>query len=141
MKPQRTPAEQPSYSESISHSLICEVKCLQPIGVVMHHSACPSINGKGYDFLIRKDGTVLAAEEPQDMDYVHICLEGDFALQSGGVTEAQLEEQCFVLQKLLIRLFGEYELSTLTFHGHNAACPGVCFPWSKLVISPANRYH
>ncbi|GIQ69374.1 N-acetylmuramoyl-L-alanine amidase [Xylanibacillus composti] len=114
---------------------------MQPIGVVMHHAACPSINGKGYDFFIRKDGTVIAAEEPQDTDYVHICLEGDFSRRLGGMSEGQLEEQCFVVQKLLIRLFGKYGLSTLMFHGHNTDCPGPYFPWSKLVISPANRYH
>ncbi len=114
---------------------------MQPIGVVMHHAACPSINGKGYDFFIRKDGSVIAAEESQDLDYVHICLEGDFSRQLGGMTEIELEEQFFVLQKLLVRLFGKYSLSSLTFHGHNGNCPGLYFPWAKLVISPANRYH
>jgi hypothetical protein len=108
-------------------------------GIIMHHSACPSINGKGYDYMIMKDGTIVTSPEPFNPDWLHLCLEGDF--DSHAYLDADHREQFFILQKLLLRLYRLYRLTPDDIVRHKTDCPGNLFPWSELVISPADGYH
>jgi len=109
------------------------------VGIIIHHSACPSINGKGYDYLIMKDGSILSSSEPFEPGWLHLCLEGDFSMPSHA-PEASLE-QFFLLQKLLVRLFRLHRLTPDHLVAHHDGCPGDCFPWNELVISAPSGYH
>lgn len=117
-----------------------EVVPMQYYGIVVHHSACPSINGKGFDFFIGKDGTIVPASEQTDPLYIHICLEGDFS-RSSQAYSAEEKEQLFVLSKLIIRLSATFRFEQDDIFPHTMTCPGSSFPWSELVISPDDRYH
>ncbi|MCS7462423.1 N-acetylmuramoyl-L-alanine amidase [Paenibacillus doosanensis] len=113
---------------------------MQFYGVVIHHSACSSINGKGYDFFIARDGSIIPASEQTDPLYIHICLEGDYSEPRRAFT-AQEKEQLFVLNKLILRLAEKHEFQSDDIFPHTISCPGGYFPWSQLVISPDDRYH
>lgn len=109
-------------------------------GIVVHHTACPSINGKGYDFLIMKNGTIIPAMAPTEPGWIHICLEGDFSIvQDPG--QPQLAEQLFLFQKLALRLSQNLGFTANEVFPHDPDCPGKGFPWSKLVISSQDGYH
>lgn len=113
---------------------------MKAVGIVIHHSVCPAINGKGYDYLILKNGMIIPAAEPTDKDYVHICLEGDFSRQEeAGKPETQ--EQLFLLLKLAQRLSRLMNFSVEQIYSHSLECPGKYFPWSQLVISGTDGYH
>jgi hypothetical protein len=116
------------------------VICLQFIGVVLHHSACPSINGKGFDFYITKDAAILPGTEPTAPDRLHVCVEGDFNAVGTYLT-GERREQLFVLQKLLLRLAELYGFDPTELVPHDPDCPGKRFPWEELVISLRDGYH
>ncbi|HZG85199.1 hypothetical protein [Paenibacillus sp.] len=109
-------------------------------GIVVHHSACPSINGKGYDFYVTRTGFVIPGAEPTEPGgRIHVCLEGDFSRYDG--TDPDTEEQLFVAAKLISRLADALGFSTAAMYRHEAHCPGERFPWAKLVISISDGYH
>lgn len=107
--------------------------------IIIHHSACPSINGKGYDYMIMRDGMILSSSEPYEQGCFHLCLEGDFNSIHPKMNENR--EQLFIYQKLLLRLFRVYNLSGNHVFAHSNTCPGEHFPWNELVISPSDGYH
>ncbi|MHA0855497.1 N-acetylmuramoyl-L-alanine amidase [Paenibacillus sp. CMAA1364] len=109
-------------------------------GFVIHHSLCSSINGKGYDFWIRKDATVFAVPDTTDTKYIHICLDGNFNM-AYELMSADAKHQLFEASKLIIRLSTVYRISSLNIHPHTQVCPGSNFPWNQLVIFPADMYH
>jgi hypothetical protein len=120
------------------------------VGVVLHHSACPSINGKGYDFYITTSGAIVPGAEPTSPDYVHVCVQGDFGVHANNGAKAAAaygsapiipREQLFVLQKLLMKLAETHGFEPAALHAHNDACPGRRFPWGELVISAQDGYH
>lgn len=113
------------------------------LGIIIHHSACSSINGKGFDYLITKQGAVIPAQEQTDPQYLHLCVEGDFSEDAKGESSSEqlLQEQLFVLEKMILRLSMIYNLSLDSVYSHHPSCPGEKFPWSKLVILPHDRYH
>lgn len=113
---------------------------MQYYGVIVHHSACFSINGKGFDYFITRDGSIIPSAEQTDPLYIHICVEGNFSAPYGGYTPAE-KEQLFVLNKLIIRLADEHRFQPDDLFPHDMTCPGIHFPWSRLVISPEDRYH
>lgn len=113
---------------------------MQYRGVVLHHSACSSINGKGYDFYITRDAEIIPAHEPTDSVFIHVCLEGDFS-EPIDETDERLIEQFFICQKLLVRLEQTLDLKPFQMNPHDEACPGKYFPWSKLVVSIKDGYH
>lgn len=113
---------------------------MQYRGIIMHHSACSSINGKGYDYFITRSGDLIPAFGQTDPNYVHICVEGDYS-DPQGAADAALKEQLFVLNKLVLRLLQAYSLERSDIYPHNRVCPGPHFPWSQLVISSEDRYH
>jgi hypothetical protein len=112
---------------------------MQYFGIIIHHSVCPSINGKGYDFLITKDASVIPAPHRTDPSYIHICLEGDFS-EASALTPKQ-QEQLFILGKLKQQLCETFGFSHDDVFPHTNTCPGPTFPWSKLVISLKDGYH
>jgi hypothetical protein len=112
---------------------------MQYTKIIIHHSACPSINGKGYDYKIMKDGMILSSPEPYEPYCFHLCLEGDFNSIYANVNENR--EQLFMFQKLLLRLFRVADLSSNQVFAHSDTCPGEQFPWQELVILPADGYH
>lgn len=109
-------------------------------GFMIHHSACSSMNGKGFDFWIRTDATVIVSPVLTDPDYIHICLEGYFN-QAYELMPARAKHQLFVASKLIMELSRLYEISPLYLHPHSQICPGSHFPWNELVIYPADGYH
>jgi hypothetical protein len=113
---------------------------LQYTGFIIHHSACPSINGKGYDFLITREGAIIPCLEPTDPERLHICLEGDFS-EGRDLTAGDLKVQLFLAVKLILRLCEAYELSFENMHPHTLTCPGRHFPWAELVLSMSDGYH
>jgi hypothetical protein len=113
---------------------------MQVKGIVIHHSSCPSINGKGYDFFITKNGTIIPALEPTEAQYIHICLEGDFS-KSINSFSLELREMMFILSKLVIRLATVNGFHPENIVPHSESCPAAYFPWSQLVISPKDEYH
>lgn len=113
---------------------------MQYTGFTIHHSACPSINGKGYDFLITRMGTIIPSSEPVDSEYFHICLEGDFSVPIDPLSH-ELREQLFIAVKLILRLCEAYELSFDRLYPHALTCPGRYFPWAELVLSMTDGYH
>jgi len=113
---------------------------LQVVGIVIHHSVCSAINGKGYDFYITRSGSILPAPYPTDTSYIHICLEGDFSdPHYAGKPEAR--EQLFLLLKLVVRLSERLQFKPEDLFPHDKECPGRAFPWSQLVISDKDGYH
>lgn len=112
---------------------------MQIVGIILHHSICPCINGKGYDFLITKDSKVLLAPERTDPSFVHICLEGDFS--KGLPLTAAQKEQLFVVQKLMEVLSSQIGFNAGHIYPHTLTCPGEKFPWEELVISSPGGYH
>lgn len=113
---------------------------MQFIGVVLHHSACPSINGKGFDFYVTKDGLIVPGSEQAAPDRLHVCVEGDFSSGS-QLLSAQQREQFFVLQNLLLQLAGFHGFDASDLLPHGDDCPGRRFPWRELVISLRDGYH
>jgi hypothetical protein len=113
---------------------------VQFFGIIIHHSMCHSMNGKGFDFYICRDGTIIPAIEQTDPLYIHVCLEGSFLEARNGLS-AEEKEQLFLLSKLTLRLAGMYRFETDDLFPHTLSCPGAFFPWSQLVISPDDRYH
>ncbi|MCZ8520581.1 MULTISPECIES: N-acetylmuramoyl-L-alanine amidase [Paenibacillus] len=109
-------------------------------GIVIHHSVCPAINGRGYDYFITKQGSILPASEQTDPLYIHICLEGDFSARRTELSPEETE-QFFVLGKLVLRLSSAHQFQPDDIFPHTVSCPGAFFPWSQLVISPKDRYH
>ena len=97
----RTSAAPSTYTVTIEPQ--GAVYALKATGIVIHHSACTSINGKGYDFFVTKSGVVIPSPVPTDAGgYIHICLEGDFSVP--GIAAREREEQFFVAVKLIGRL-------------------------------------
>ncbi|XOK63849.1 N-acetylmuramoyl-L-alanine amidase [Paenibacillus elgii] len=113
---------------------------MQYYGIVIHHSACSSINGKGYDYFIAKNGDIIPSSEQTDPLYIHLCLEGDFSGPHAVRTPAE-KEQLFLMNKLILRLSKTYGFQPDDIFPHSITCPGGEFPWSQLVISPEDRYH
>ncbi|WP_442601145.1 hypothetical protein [Paenibacillus sp. KN14-4R] len=112
---------------------------MQCLGIIIHHSACPSINGKGYDYMVLSTGVIISLPEAADSQYVHLCIEGDFT----GFQEKspQQREQLFMAHKLLLRLLSIFQLTEENVYSHCQTCPGGYFPWSQLVISAKDGYH
>jgi hypothetical protein len=137
------------------------VICLPYSGVILHHSVCPSINGKGYDFYITEQAGIIPATLRTDPNFIHICLEGDFSSfppksvsRDASHTEnhpfnsarhpSNLPDrtlQLFVLTKLLLRLSARFGFPADSVIAHSPTCPGAGFPWSELVISTTDGYH
>jgi hypothetical protein len=137
------------------------VICLPYSGVILHHSVCPSINGKGYDFYITEQAGIIPATLRTDPNYIHICLEGDFssippksvsrdASHADDHTSNSVEHppilpdrklQLFVLNKLLLRLSARFDFPADSVYTHSPTCPGASFPWGELVISTTDGYH
>ncbi|MDF2964574.1 MAG: hypothetical protein K0S39_6309 [Paenibacillus sp.] len=113
---------------------------MQFFGIVIHHSKCPSINGKGYDFFITRNGSIIPSSEQTDPLYIHICLEGDFS-EIRHIYSVEEKEQFFLLNKLVLRLAETFRFQTDDIFPHTISCPGAFFPWSQLVISAEDRYH
>lgn len=107
-------------------------------GFIIHHSVCPSINGKGFDFWIDGTGTVHAAPLLTDPEHIHLCLEGDFGqiAPPGGS-----EEQTFAACRLILELSALYGISPPVVKPHDDSCPGSHFPWNELVLYPGDGYH
>ncbi|MFC0214904.1 hypothetical protein ACFFK0_21070 [Paenibacillus chartarius] len=110
------------------------------VGVILHHSVCPSINGKGYDYFITRSGGIIPGSEPTSPEYIHICIEGDFHAPPHAMSQ-QLQEQLFVAQKLLLILAARHGFAANALLPHNEDCPGGHFPWTELVISAQDGYH
>ncbi|PZE21984.1 N-acetylmuramoyl-L-alanine amidase [Paenibacillus xerothermodurans] len=113
---------------------------MQFFGIVIHHSACPAINGKGFDFFISRSGGITPSAEPTDSLFIHICLEGNFHERRATYTAEEME-QLFLLRKLALRLAERFHFEPDDFFPHTPTCPGAFFPWSQLVISSADGYH
>lgn len=109
-------------------------------GIVIHHSACPSINGRGYDFFVTKSGVVVPSFAPTEPGRIHLCVEGDYA-GSRGAEIPDAEEQWFVAAKWIDGLCRTHGLAASDLVPHSPSCPGSRFPWSKLVISIPDGYH
>jgi hypothetical protein len=119
---------------------LSEVIRMPYVGVVLHHSACPSINGKGYDFYVTALGAVVHGSNKTSPNYVHVCVEGNFG-ESRAPLPPERREQLFVLQKLLLALAEVYGFAPDELHAHDDTCPGRGFPWNELVISFQDGYH
>jgi hypothetical protein len=113
---------------------------MQPSGIIVHHSACPSINGKGYDWMVLRDGSIIRASERTEPSHLHVCIQGDYSLSQTSVSVLE-REQRFVGYKLISRLLEVYHLTPSDVHPHGEGCPGSFFPWSELVISFHDGYH
>ncbi|TNJ67406.1 N-acetylmuramoyl-L-alanine amidase [Paenibacillus hemerocallicola] len=113
---------------------------MRPTGITIHQSVCTAINGKGYDFYITRDGTIIPASESTDPTRIHICVEGDFSRPEETVS-GLMEEQFFILQKLVQRISETFGFQPVDLISHTDKCPGKHFPWSELVISPKDGYH
>ncbi|MDF2724900.1 MAG: hypothetical protein K0Q59_4575 [Paenibacillus sp.] len=113
---------------------------MRPTGVTLHQSACTSINGKGYDFFIARSGLIIPSSEATDPNRIHICIEGDFSCPEAAAAD-QVEEQLFIAHKLILRLALLFHFDPNDLIPHTEHCPGKFFPWSELVISPADGYH
>ncbi|WP_151734439.1 N-acetylmuramoyl-L-alanine amidase [Paenibacillus tengchongensis] len=110
-------------------------------GFILHHSRCTSINGKGFDFWVAKDGAIYAAPLLTDPEHIHICLEGDYGM-AGPLTDPRgCSGQLFAAGKLILELSARYRISPLLVEAHDDSCPGAYFPWNELVIYPADGYH
>ena len=116
------------------------IRMMSAKGFIIHHSACPSINGKGYDFLILKNASIVPAPHPHEPGNIHICLEGNFSDPAEAGRKDSLE-QLFLLSKLLLRLSETLSIPADNVHPHGDHCPGAYFPWPQLVISGKDGYH
>lgn len=114
---------------------------MRPTGIILHHSVCPSINGKGYDFYVTKQGMIIPSPDPTEPERIHICVEGDFSASSRDNMYGESREQLFVLQKLMLRLAETFGFGPGEIAPHANTCPGALFPWAELVISPKDGYH
>ena len=110
-------------------------------GFILHHSRCPSINGKGFDFWVGTDGRIYAAPLLTDPDYIHVCLEGNYGEEENIPQLPARKEQLFAAGKLILELAARYQIAPLLVEPHSKSCPGVFFPWNELVIYPADGYH
>lgn len=110
-------------------------------GFILHHSRCPSINGKGFDFWVGRDGGIYAAPLLTDPDYIHVCLEGNYEDEDSVPQLPVRNEQLFATGKLLLELAARYHISPLLVEPHTKSCPGAYFPWNELVIYPSDGYH
>ncbi|ASA22961.1 peptidoglycan recognition protein family protein [Paenibacillus donghaensis] len=110
-------------------------------GFIVHHSRCPSINGKGFDFWVGTTGLVYAAPLLTDAQRIHICLEGDFDSRGETSVQSSSEEQLFAAGKLILELAERYQIAPLNIESHNNYCPGAFFPWNELVVYPSDGYH
>lgn len=113
---------------------------MQIVGIIVHHSVCPAINGKGYDFFIAENGSIIPSPYPTDPSFIHICLEGDFSDPQYS-DKPETKEQLFIFAKLALRLSEAFGFSAKDLFPHTNECPGRYFPWSQLVISGQDRYH
>ncbi|MBP1155216.1 MULTISPECIES: hypothetical protein [unclassified Paenibacillus] len=113
---------------------------MQFYGIVIHHSVCPTINGKGYDFFIARNGVIIPSSEQTDPLYLHICIEGDYSVHRASYSKEE-KEQLFLLNKLILKLSDMYKFHPSDIFPHTILCPGRFFPWSQLVILPEDRYH
>jgi len=113
---------------------------MQIVGIIVHHSVCPAINGKGYDYFITKSGSIISAPYPTDPSYIHICLEGNFR-EPLHMEKPETKEQLFLLLKLALRLSSRYGFKPGDWFPHTGECPGSAFPWPQLVISGKDGYH
>lgn len=109
-------------------------------GIILHHSVCPTINGKGYDFWIGRESAIIPASLETDPHFIHICLEGDFSAPL-DTDSPQITQQLFACFKLVMDLSKRYGFPTEDVWAHQFHCPGPYFPWDKLVISPKDGYH
>lgn len=109
-------------------------------GFIIHHSVCPSINGRGYDFWIGEDASITSAPLLTDPSYIHVCIEGDFNRQYSLLCAAE-KHQLFAASKLIMELSKQYNISPLFLYPHSDSCPGADFPWNELVIYPVDGYH
>ncbi len=107
-------------------------------GVIIHHSACPCINGKGFDYYVTRQGVVIPGKEATDPDYIHLCIEGDFDREQ---LTPEIREQLFTATRLIARLAEAHGAAAFELYPHAESCPGSHFPWSELVISSKNGYH
>ncbi|OMF96301.1 N-acetylmuramoyl-L-alanine amidase [Paenibacillus sp. FSL R7-0337] len=110
-------------------------------GFILHHSRCPSINGKGFDFWVGLNGSVYAAPLLTDPEHIHICLEGNYGEAKQLPQLPERQQQLFAAGKLILELSGRYEISPLTVESHSETCPGAFFPWNDLVIYASDGYH
>lgn len=110
-------------------------------GFILHHSQCPSINGKGFDFWIGESGNIYAAPLLTDPDNIHICLEGNYGEEETLPDQQLRREQLFAAGKLILELSARYRISPLLVEPHDNSCPGAFFPWNELVIYPSDGYH
>lgn len=110
-------------------------------GFVIHDSRCPNLNGKGFDYRITRDGHIIPSPEMYGIRFIHICVDGDFSVPPSECPDRSREEQSFILQKLILHLSRLYAIPSGHVYLHHENCPGKHFPWSKLVISPQDRYH
>jgi hypothetical protein len=117
------------------------VICLPYSGVILHHSVCSSINGKGYDFFITEQAGIIPASFRTDPNYIHICLEGNFGNVIPAAIAVDRKLQLFVLHKLLLRLSARFDFPATQVFPHSPTCPGKLFPWGELVISATDGYH
>lgn len=109
-------------------------------GVIVHHSACSTINGKGFDYMILEGGSVVAASQCTEPDYIHVCLQGDFNRPWSSMSASQ-KEQLFVAGGLISRLAQVFGFTASDVFPHRPQCPGERFPWGQLVISAQDLYH
>ncbi|MEC0166841.1 N-acetylmuramoyl-L-alanine amidase [Paenibacillus graminis] len=110
-------------------------------GFILHHSRCPSINGKGFDFWVGPDGSIYAAPLLTDPEYIHVCLEGNYGEEYTLPPLSERENQLFAAGKLILELAARYQIDPLVVEPHTKTCPGAFFPWNELVIYPADGYH
>ncbi|WP_223879742.1 N-acetylmuramoyl-L-alanine amidase [Paenibacillus spiritus] len=101
-------------------------------GFVIHHSACPSINGKGFDFWVARDGGIHAAPLLTDPESIHICLEGDFGPGGSAGRDGAPPEQMFAAGKLILELSGRYRIPSGAVRSHDGVCPGSFFRGASL---------
>lgn len=120
--------------------MVPEVIHIRYIGVIIHHSICPSINGKGYDYFVTQDGVIIPAPVKTDPQYIHICVEGDFNVRPSQLNHI-IKEQLFIVKKLICELADRHDFDNEAIFYHQTSCPGRYFPWSELVISLKDGYH
>lgn len=113
---------------------------MKAVGIIVHHSVCTAINGRGYDYMILKNGMIIPAAEPTDSSFIHICLEGDYSDRMTALSP-ESKEQMFLFLKLVQRLSRLMHFALEDILPHSADCPGKFFPWSQLVISGKDGYH
>lgn len=96
-------------------------------GFILHHSRCPSINGKGFDFWVGLGGNIYAAPLLTDPEHIHICLEGNYGEADEIPPLSERQEQLFAAGKLILELARRYHISPLVVEPHSPGCPGAFF--------------